>query len=153
MARQQISVTAWSRAHPGVLYSLLCTGATWPTWSPIGSFELERPGPDGGEGIGAVRLFRTGLVRSHEEIGSLEQDRPFGYALLQGMPLRDYRAAVELSEDRGGTTVRWSASFSAAIPGTGRFYRWFLGRFIKRCALGLAAFAASPSAAGLGEPT
>jgi hypothetical protein len=147
MASQRISVTAWPTAAPDVVYHLLCSGAIWPAWSPIGSCELERPGSNGGESIGAVRLLRTGLVRSHEEIVALDQDRLFGYALLHGMPLRDYRAAIELGEDRGGTTVRWPSSFSAAIPGTGWFYRWFLHRFIKRCADGLAVFAASPSAA------
>jgi hypothetical protein len=40
----QIDVTAHSRSDAASLYALLADGATWPVWSPIGSFALERPG-------------------------------------------------------------------------------------------------------------
>src|SRR5690606_12972082 len=49
MAIQDIDVTATTSAPAHAVHALLRDGATWPTWSPLGSFELERPAehPDG----------------------------------------------------------------------------------------------------------
>ena len=60
MGQQVIDVRAWSPASPAEVYRLLRDGSTWPVWSPIDSFELEREGADGGENLGAHRIFRTG---------------------------------------------------------------------------------------------
>jgi hypothetical protein len=134
---QRISVRAVTAADADTVYALLRDGASWPRWSPLGSFELVRAGADEPEGLGAVRLFRTGGLRSYEEIVALEPGRRFGYALDHGLPLRDYVAYVDLSPVDGGTEIHWHSTFTAKIPGTGWFYRRFLGRFIGRVVAGL----------------
>lgn len=140
MNRQRIDVTASTSADPAAVYALLADGATWPAWSPIGSFALERPGPDGGEGVGAIRVFRTGRTTSREEIVELVPDQQLSYVLRSGLAVRDYRADVELTPAAGGgTTIRWRSSFHPKVPGTGWLYRYALTRFITRCAEGLAA--------------
>jgi Polyketide cyclase / dehydrase and lipid transport len=139
MKRQEISQRAHSSAAPGAVYALLSDGTTWPSWSPIGSFELERPGPEGGEGVGAIRVFRTGRTTSREDIVELVPGRRFGYRLLSGLPLRDYRANVDLEPSAdGGTDIHWHSSFVAKVPGTGWLWRRMLGRFIRQCVQGLA---------------
>ena len=138
---QRISVHVRTAAPADTVYALLRDGATWPTWSPLGSFELVREGKDEPEGLGAVRLFKTNGVRSYEKIVALEPGRRFGYALEHGLPLRDYVAYVDLSPRDGGTDIHWHSTFTPKIPGTGWFYRWFLGSFVKRVAAGLAATA------------
>lgn len=144
MNRQHIDVTATSAAAPDAVFALLADGATWPAWSPIGSFELERPAPGGDEGVGAIRVFRTGRTTSREEIVELVPDQRLSYILLSGLAIHDYRANVDLSPAAGGgTTIRWQSSFAAKLPGTGRLYRFALGRFIGRCATGLAAAASA----------
>jgi len=137
----QIDVAAVSAAKPDVVYALLADGSTWPTWSPIGSFELERPGPMAPEGLGAVRVFRTGRTVSREELVELVPGRRLSYRLLSGLPLRGYRADVDLTPAGTGTTIRWHSTFRPRVPGTGWLYRLVLGRFIQRCADGLAAHA------------
>jgi len=119
------------------VYRLLRVGATWPEWSPIGSFRLEREGAEGGETLGAIRVFTTGTVRSREELVVLEPDRRLGYTPLSGLPTRHHEAFVELADDRGGTTITWTERFEAR-RGTGHLLRWFLSRFVQRCADGLA---------------
>ncbi len=141
MAEQEISVRAWTAASPADVYALLRDGSTWPVWSPLDSFELEREGPEGGESLGARRIFRTGRTRSYEEIVELQPGRRFSYALLSGLPLRGYRADVDLEPRDGGTEIHWHSHFRAKYPGTGRLYRATLGKFIQRCADGLAAYA------------
>ncbi len=140
--RVTFSASAWSAAPPGSVYDLLCSAATWPGWSPIGSFRLEREGAEGGESLGAIRAFKTGTVTSREEIVGLRPGRTFSYASLSGMPIRSHRADVEISERDGGTAITWSEDFQAKLPGTGWLIEWFLRRFVQRCADGLAGHAA-----------
>ena len=135
---QRISVHARASAPADTVYALLRDGASWPKWSPLGSFELVREGDGEPEGLGAIRLFKTNGVRSYEKIVALVPGRRFGYALERGLPLRDYVAYVDLSPRDGGTDIHWHSTFTPKIPGSGWFYRWFLGSFIKRVAAGLA---------------
>ncbi|MEC3977467.1 SRPBCC family protein [Amycolatopsis sp. H20-H5] len=142
MGIQHISAKGWSPAAPAVVYALLRDGASWPHWSSFSTFELLEEGEGGGEGMGALRRFRTGPTRSCEEIIALEPDRRFGYALRKGLPLRDYVGYVDLAPERHGTAIHWHSSFRARIPGTGWFYRRLLGSFIRRLVKALAAAAA-----------
>lgn len=136
---QRISVRGRTSADPATVYALLRDGASWPGWSPLGSFELLQPGNGEREGLGALRVFRTGRTRSCEEVIALEPGKRFGYALRSGLPLRDYRAYVDLTPDGEGTAIHWHSTFTGKVPGTGWFYRLVLGRFITRTVRGLVA--------------
>jgi hypothetical protein len=135
------ATTAWTAAQPSSVYRLLIDGATWPTWSPIGSFELAEEGPDGGETVGALRVFKTGTVKSRERIVGMEPDKAFQYSAISGLPVRNHQASVDLREERGGTAITWHEDFEAKF-GAGWFLARFLRRFVQRCADGLAAHAA-----------
>jgi uncharacterized protein YndB with AHSA1/START domain len=142
MGRQHVEATAWSAAPPAAVYALLVDGATWPTWSGHDAAELVERGQGDGDGVGAVRVLHRGRTRSRERIVELVPERRLGYVLLAGLPLRDYRANVDLTPERGGTAIRWSSDFSAKMPGTGPLYRWALNRFMAAAASNLAARAA-----------
>jgi uncharacterized protein YndB with AHSA1/START domain len=146
MGRQRIEHRATTTADPATVYALLRDGATWPEWSPIESFELERPGRDEPEGIGAVRLFRAGRVTGHDEIVELVPDRRLSYTHTSNMPIRDYRADVDLTPVEGGTEIRWVAAFAPKIPGTGRLLRRGLDGFVAALTRGLAERAAADAA-------
>ena len=141
MALQEIDEREWSSASPETVYALLIDGSTWPQWSGIGSFELKKPGDGGGESLNAVRVFRTGRVTSVERLVELVPGRRLSYALLSGLPLKNYRADIDLLPGDGGTMIRWHSTFAAKRPGTGWLYRRVLGRFIGEAVRGLAAYA------------
>lgn len=142
MGRQHVEATAWSAAPPAVVYGLLVDGSTWPTWSGHDAAELVERGEGDGDGVGAVRVLHRGRTRSRERIVELVPDRRLGYELISGLPLRDYRADVDLTPERGGTAIRWSSDFVPQWPGTGRLYRLALTRFMRTAAESLAARAA-----------
>jgi hypothetical protein len=141
--RRQLQVSAHARAAPAVVFGLLADGTSWPRWSPIESFQLERAGDPPPEGPGAIRVFRRGRTTGRDQIVEVIPGRRLGYVSLSGLPVRDYRATVDLQPTHGGTDIRWRASFLPRIPGTGWLLERGLGRFLDQCARGLAAHAAS----------
>jgi hypothetical protein len=147
MARQRIEHHATTSADPATVYALLRDGATWPSWSPIESFELERPGADDPEGLGAVRVFRNGRVTGRDTIVELVPERRFSYTHVSSLPIRNYRADVDLEPDGEGTAIRWVSAFDPKIPGTGRLMRRALDGFIAGLTDGLAQRAAAGAAA------
>jgi Polyketide cyclase / dehydrase and lipid transport len=150
MARQRIEHRATTTADPATVYTLLRDGASWPTWSPIESFELERRGADEPEGVGAVRIFRGGRVVGRDTIVELVPDRRFSYTHASNLPVRDYRADVELEPTAEGTAIRWVSTFHPKVPGTGQLLRRGLDGFVAKLAHGLADHASGVAA---GRPT
>jgi uncharacterized protein YndB with AHSA1/START domain len=143
MSRRHIDVTRHSQAGPEAVFALLANGRSWPRWSPIEAFELEREGDPPPEGPGAIRVFRRGRTSGRDQIAEMVPNRRLAYVSLSGLPVRDYRAEVDLEPTAGGTDVRWRASFFPKMPGTGWLLERGLRRFLCECAAGVAAHAAS----------
>ncbi len=143
---QRVDASARTTASPEQVYALVRDGATWPEWSTLDSFELERPGETEHEGLGAIRVFRTKRfpkpVVSREEIVELVPNRRLGYVLLSGLAVRDYRAFVDVEPDGEGTRIRWHSSFRPVVPGTGGLYRRALQKIMEKSVRGLADHAA-----------
>jgi hypothetical protein len=148
MAQKVIEVHATAKAPPATVFALLVDGSTWPDWSPIGSFELVEPGNGSPEGVGAVRIFRTGRVASRERLVTVTPDKLFSYELVSGLAIRDYRAVVRLEPAAESTTIHWRSTFRPKVPGTGWIYRRQLERFIGLTVNGLAAASESAALAG-----
>ena len=141
MRRYQIEVTERTVADPATVYALLRDGSTWPVWSTIDSFELEREGDGEPEGIGAVRIFRKGRYTGRDTVVGFTPDRSFSYA-HKGLPVRDYRGDIELTPTAGGTSIRWRISYASLVPGTGWLLVKGLTRFVGELTGGLARYSA-----------
>jgi hypothetical protein len=139
--RQHIDIEVHACAEANAVYALLRDGASWPRWSSIDSFELERIGEREPEGVGAIRIFRKGKISGRDQVAELIPDRRFSYRHQSGLPVRDYRADVDLEPNAEGTIIRWHVSFSPRVPGIGWLLRWGIERFISQSARGLAAYA------------
>ena len=143
MSRQRIEHTATTTADPATVYALLRDGASWPVWGPLDSFELEREGEGEPEGLGAVRVYRSGRVTGRDTIAELVQDRRFSYTHVSNLPIKDYRADVDLTPAGEGTTIRWVSAFDPKVPGTGALLRRGLDGFVAKLVNGLAEHASS----------
>ncbi len=143
MSRQRIEHTATTTADPATVYALLRNGATWPVWGPLDSFELERPGEQEPEGLGAVRIVRSGRVTGRDTIAELVQDRRLSYTHVSSLPIKNYRADIDLTPAGGGTEIRWVSEFDPKFPGTGALLRRGLDGFVSKLVHGLADHAAS----------
>ncbi len=138
MRTYHVEARAMSTASPSEVYALLIDRPTWPSWSPIDTFELERPGHPDRQGLGSIGILRTDKHAMHEQIVELVTDRRMSYVLLSGLALRNYRANVDLEPSDGGTAIRWASSFNPKVPGTGRTYQKALTKAINNFATGLA---------------
>jgi len=147
MSRQRIEHRAVTSADPATVYALLRQGATWPDWGPIDSVELEKPAAGDPEGVGAVRVLRSGRVTGRDTIAELVPDRRFSYTHASSLPVRNYRGDVDLTPVDGGTEIRWVSAFDPKYPGTGRLVRRGLDGFIAKLVNGLAEHATA-----IGQP-
>jgi len=140
MARQEIDVRGTTSGSPDAVWRLLGDSATWPSWTPIERFDLERPaGPDG---LGEIRRFTTGRVKVREEIVERDPGRRLTYTLLSGLALRDYRAEIDVTPGPDGTAIRWHTTFRPKIPGMGWIYRRALEKATRQFVDGLTRAAA-----------
>ncbi|MDO9485251.1 MAG: SRPBCC family protein [Actinomycetota bacterium] len=141
-----ISASADSTASAEAVFSALASGATWPQWSAIKKFTLETPGVDSPEGVGAIRLWNSGLMATREQVVELQEPSKFAYTLLSSklVLVRDYRADVTITPTDTGCTIVWSTVFRPKVPGTGWFWKLALSKLGASLAKGVAEYAAKP---------
>jgi carbon monoxide dehydrogenase subunit G len=121
----ELDAQARSSAPPERVWALLADVRTWPEWADFDEAEVES-----GTGIGEVRAFRRGRTRTRERVTVFDPPRALGYDLVSGIPIRDYHADVTLTQEDGGTHIRWHSTFRAKVPGTGRLIRRELQKFV-----------------------
>jgi hypothetical protein len=119
-----------SRAPAATLFQLETDGGHWAEWAKpiIMKSGWERQGDPAPGGIGAVRRVGMWPVLVREKTIEYEQDRRHVYELIgPPTPARGYRSeAVFTPNSEGGTDLRWSGSFTEAVPGTGPVMRALL---------------------------
>jgi len=147
-AERTLEVSARSTAAPGVVWALLVDATAWSRWSRIPRAVREREGTPAPDGVGSIRKLGAAGFGSREEVVAFEPERHFAYTLLSGLPVREYRADVELNPDGDGTTIVWRARFTPRWPMTGPALEWFLRRTLTGFATGLARYAANPDLGG-----
>lgn len=146
---QSYEVIAHTEAPPTTVWALLLDPHSWPEWSPIDTLESalsQGLSPDGRDDVGAIRAFRSGKVVTKERITALDPERQFSYEGVENPQMTDYQAAIELQEiPGGGTRIRWHGTYQAR-RGMRWFFQWYLRRFMRSMANGLAEFASKPDA-------
>ena len=143
---QVVEARAHSSAPREQVWERVADARGWSSWGAWRSAELEREGTPPPGGLGAVKALTSetrGLtgrpIVSREEVTAFEPPSRFGYKLLSGLPLRDYNAAITLTEaPGGGTDITWRSQFEAKVPGTGGIFRRALQRFTQDAAERLA---------------
>jgi uncharacterized protein YndB with AHSA1/START domain len=137
-----VEATARSDAPRDVVWRVLADGRRWSEWGEWQTTEYEREGDPAPDGVGAIRRFTRRPVTSREEVVLFEPPSRFAYTLLSGLPLRDYRADVTLTDSGGGgTNIHWESKFDVKVPGTAFLFRPFIRWVIADVAKTLAAAA------------
>ena len=138
---QNVEVSVTSAAPPEAIYQLLVDVTSWTAWSGMAGAELEKPGEDDPLGVGSVRALSRGRFRGLDTVVELVPGKRFAYTHV-GLPVRDYRAVVDLEPVAGGTRITWHSTFQPRYPGTGWIWRLGIRRMLTQTATGLAEHAA-----------
>lgn len=139
-----------SAAPAQTIYELLVDVASWASWSGMDSAELETPGSPDRHGVGSVRRLTRGRFQGLDTVVELVPGRRFAYTHV-GLPVRDYRAEVDLATVPEGTRITWRSSFRPKYAGTGWIWRPAVRRMLRQMSTGLADHASTigpPAAAG-----
>jgi hypothetical protein len=139
--RWSFSSTVRSAAPVEVVWPLIGEATRWKEWSWMTRTFLLRPGEPAPDGVGALRRFALGPGGSTEEVVVWEPPHHLGYIAVRGLPVRRYRADVDLRPDAGGTAVTWRGSFDELVPGTGALLRVVLGRMTEGFAVRVSRYA------------
>jgi hypothetical protein len=112
-----IRAEAQSSAPIETVWQLLSTVDAWPSWSRHKFARLEREGRPSPNGIGAIRVLGVNPAKptkcNREEVVAFDSPSHFGYILLSGQPLDDYRSDVTLTPlPDGGTRIAWESRFN-----------------------------------------
>ena len=120
MAITTIETEHTTSASPEAVWAILADVTTWTDWGVWDVARLRSADPSGGPGVGAVRELKVERTRSIEKVVAFEPPSRLEYALVGGnIPVRNYRGVVTLEPTpTGGTTIRWSSTFKAKLPGT-----------------------------------
>ena len=119
------------------VWQLLSSVDAWPTWSRHKLARLEHEGNPTPDGLGAIRVLGTNPSKptkcNREEVVVFDPPTHFGYTLLSGLPLRDYRSDVRLfARGDGATRITWESHFDSGSI-SGWFWvlvvRWILKRW------------------------
>jgi hypothetical protein len=116
------------------VWALLSDGATWSRWARSRGSGFDRGGEPPPHGVGAIRSFGTGPIRTREEVVAFEPPQRLSYVLLSGLPVRGYRADVTLEPDGPGTHITWNSSWERARPGVA----WILRTAVRDVARAMA---------------
>jgi uncharacterized protein YndB with AHSA1/START domain len=123
MGKLHVEAEQTTRAAPEIVWALVSDAMTYPQWGPWREAGYRHPGDTSPRGPGAVYWLRSsrryGLRYpvSVEKILDAEQGRYLAYAVIGGIPVRNYRAEITLRPAPGGTRIRWAASWDRTLAG------------------------------------
>ena len=123
MSTLRVEAEQTAQAAPAIVWTLISDVMTYPRWGPWSEAGYRHPGDASPRGPGAVYWLRSsrryGLRRpvSVEKILDAEEGRRLAYTVIDGIPVRNYRAEVTLAPVAGGTRIRWAASWDRTLAG------------------------------------
>jgi hypothetical protein len=141
VGRWSFTSTVRCAAPVEVVWPLVGEAERWKDWSWMTRTFLLRPGVPAPDGVGARRRFGLGPGGSTEEVVAWEPPHHLGYVMVRGLPLRRYRADVDLRSDGGGTVITWRGTFDEVIPGSGALLRVALRRMTRGFAVRVGRYA------------
>ena len=139
---QTISSSTPIAAPQEVAWDVMADHELYARWVPRSQVDLEIEGSPQRGGVGAIRVFRIGPVRTRQEITAFDPPRRMAYRVLSvPLPVRNCRSDLLLvaEEDGSACTLHWDCWFDPLVPLTGGILRQALAAATARMSAGIAA--------------
>ncbi|MCQ3810590.1 MAG: SRPBCC family protein [Acidimicrobiia bacterium] len=124
-----------------VAWEVMTDHELYARWVPRSMVDLEVEGSPERNGVGAIRVFHIGPMRTREEITTFDPPNRMAYRVLSlPMPVRNCRSDLLLvsDEDGSGCTLHWDSWFETVIPLTGGIMRQVMSSATGKMAVGIA---------------
>jgi len=116
----EIEHTAHSPKPRSEVWATLADLPNWHDWGPWSETKLD----------GDIRTMVSNRKKLNgkqyvmkEQVVALVPEERLEYDLLSGLPVKNYRGVVTLSDEGDGTAIRWSSSFKSPWPLLGGLWR------------------------------
>jgi ribosome-associated toxin RatA of RatAB toxin-antitoxin module len=107
-------------ASPEFVFETITDHSNYPSFTPIRRCEIERPGDDAPNGVGAIRALRVAGPPIRERVTAYESPRLFSYEVLSGIPVKSQTGTVTIEPaGKTGSTVRYELEIEPLIPFSG----------------------------------
>ncbi len=132
MKTSSYEIIVRSPATAQAVFDLLADAPGWPRWAgPLAATaSWEREGDPAPGGVGAIRKIGRWPQYGREQIVEYDPPHHVAYTVLSGVPVRDYRADIDIVPEGNGTMIRWRATFTPKVPGTGALCAVVLRRIV-----------------------
>jgi uncharacterized protein YndB with AHSA1/START domain len=132
-----IRVTRRIAAARERVFDLLADHANYDRFRGIRRSELLRDGHPTPNGVGALRVVRSGPIRFEEEITTYDRPSQLDYLIVRiNAPYEHEGGRIRLSYEDGGTFAEWTSVFSVPTPLVGGVqegvWAYVLGRGFRR---------------------
>jgi hypothetical protein len=117
VTRLQVDAEGTTQAGPERVWALVADAGRYAEWGPWDESGYERPGDGSEHGVGAVRRIRYRRTTTIEQVLEFEEGRRLTYAVVKGIPVRNYRAEIVLTPTTEGTRIVWSATWDGTLLG------------------------------------
>ena len=123
MSQLEVAAEATTSAGPETVWSLVADANSYPRWGPWndGGYRPPSAGPSRKD---QVQWFRYGRrTVSVEKLLEVQAPNRLVYTVVEGLPVKNYRAEVTLTPTPSkGTSIRWAATWDKTP----------LGRLVRR---------------------
>ena len=117
--RLNIAARAHASADPHAVWALLEDVNRYKAWGPWSESRYVEQPVASPHGPGAVRRlrYRNRRAVTIEPVVEVQARRRLVHDVVSGIPVRNYRATVELTPNADGTDIGWSATFDRTLRG------------------------------------
>ena len=127
LSMQELTLRKRIPAAPEAVWDVFTDHVGYMRWAGVKEVVLRQEGHPAPNGLGAIRVIRSGGIAIEEEVTAFEPPKRMEYRVVSGLPVRDHLGEVLFESVDGGTELTWKVRFRPRIPGTG----WLLGRAVR----------------------
>jgi len=124
MDQLKVEAEEIAKASPQTVWAIISDPMQYPQFGPWSSAGYRNDDGDPPPGaVGSVYWLKSSrraylrYATSVEKIVEVDEGRSLAYTVIDGIPVRNYRAEITLTPVPEGTQIRWAATWDVTLVG------------------------------------